>query len=161
MSLANDLNTGGVCDAMAARFASADAARLAELDQLIKAGKGDKEPPRAPRSAREVEMPRKTTKPEEPPKGPCKECGSPTCHKRTCSRRPGGPARPAPKLREVGRPRKPEPTPDRALQLATAKEATIEQLVSTIRVCQDELERRQEQLRAELDAVAKAIGDAA
>ena len=162
MSLAEDLNTGGLCDAMAARFARQDAERAAELERLIREGKGDKEPPR--RALRVVEreetpMPRKV-KPQ--PKGPCQECGSPTCHKRTCSRRPGGPVLPAPRPEA---PTKRASTP-RLVRVASsklfdAKEATVEQLVETIAVCRAELEERQEQLRAQLDQVAKAIGSAA
>ena len=167
MSLATDLNTGGVCDAMAARFARADEARRAELERLIQAGKGDKEPPRARLQVvarEETPMPRKV-KPQ--PKGPCTECGSPTCHKRTCSKRPGGPVRPAEKVRAVGRPRKTAPAKGpRVVQVTSdaivaAADLSIEQLVEVIRACQDELEARQEALRAQLDAVAKAIGSAA
>jgi hypothetical protein len=175
MSLAEDTNTGGVCDAMAARFASADAARRVELEQLIRAGKGNQDPtPRKPRMVvREAEMPKKTPKPKPTPRGPCKECGSPTCHKRTCSLRPGGPAHPAPKLREVGRPRKGLEVVVPAALLASTmsrveggtlfdtKQATVEQLVETIEACKAELVLRCSTLKSQLDKVAKAIGSAA
>jgi hypothetical protein len=46
-------------------------------------------------------------------------------------------------------------------KLFDTQEATVEQLVETIAACRAELEERQEQLRAQLEAVAKAIGTAA
>lgn len=72
MSLADDLNTGGVVDAMAARFAAADAALAAELDRLIKAGKGNVEPPRR---GREVVMQK------------CSACGKQGHNARSCEKR--------------------------------------------------------------------------
>ncbi len=44
MSLATEPNTGGVCAAMEARFADADARRMAELDRLIDHGFGSTNP---------------------------------------------------------------------------------------------------------------------
>lgn len=152
MSLAEGPNTGGVVDEMAARFARQDAARRAELDRLIRQGKGNDEPPRA---AWEKIMAKG--------KG-CPECGSRTCHKASCSRRGGAAARPparatkqAPPAAEP-RPRAPTLVRVTTSRLFDAEEATVEQLVETMEACRAELARRKDQVAAQLRAIDAAIG---
>jgi hypothetical protein len=163
VSLADDVNTGGVCDAMAERFAYQDAARRAELDRLIRTGKGNEEPPK---SGRESVMPRKA-KLKRQARGPCEECGSPTCHKRTCSKRPGGPVaapaaapRPiAPKVKGAAE------AQSRAMAHLAPKAGpesmSIADLVELRQEVDAELARRRAQLQGELAQLEQAIGSAA
>jgi DNA-directed RNA polymerase subunit M/transcription elongation factor TFIIS len=93
----------------------------------------------------------------------CSECGSKTCHKATCSKRPGG-AKELPKL--PAKPRMAKREKKTLVRVASHKlfdvaEASIEQLVETIEACRSELVERRVALKEQLGQVEEALGEAA
>jgi hypothetical protein len=187
--LNEESNGGAVAAGVARAFADVDAERKAYLDWLVKRGgtcrgcgatvgdaqlqlhpgvcgtchrKKHLEPlkPPAPVAAPEPDhqegtMPR--GKPSE--KRTCCESNG-TRHLATCPAQGKAPAAKKPEAPQK-RPRTPTLVRVASSKLFDTQEATVEQLVETISACRAELEDRQEQLRAQLEAVAKAIGTAA
>lgn len=102
----------------------------------------------------------------------CPECSSPTMHKLTCSRRPGGPnhrkLERAPKTEKASRPA-PARVAARVLKEGPRGDdggfdlgaASVDELVALIVGCQGELRHRRERLVADAAAIEKALGSAA
>jgi len=131
----SDLGAAGL---VADRYAAKDAARMAELDWLIKRGRGNEAP-------KETTMNRACCA----SKGPR--------HLKTC---PTQAQKSAPaKVRAL--PVKRARSKPAGSTLIDVEEITVKQLVETIAACREELGKRKEQLQSQLDLVAEAIGSAA
>ena len=96
----------------------------------------------------------------------CPECKSPTCHKATCSRRPGGPTKPPPAKKPAGL------TPEqRAASRAAAivagppdrelTEKSVDDLVALRNRVTAELHRRQLEAEAAVAKLREVLGEAA
>lgn len=143
----DDLNTGGVLLGIEQRFAEQDARRRAELDRLIRAGKGNEEPPkRGP----EVVM------------ATCSICGKAGHNARSCVKRQKAKAEPkADAPVEAPEPTKARPAKGLQCGLASVRDtraASVAELLETISACKAELAERRQRLQAELDQVAEALG---
>lgn len=149
LSQTSSENPGAVHGLVAARLAAEDAERMKELNRLVKG---------LPPEPVEVEMPKGKRA------APWSCCGSKSFrHMKGCAKAVSpNPLKPAP-VKELKPNRKETP---RLVRVASSKlfdaaEATVDQLVETIDACRAELAGRQDQVERQLEAIRKAIGEAA
>ena len=159
--LAEEGSNNGLLGAVAERFADADARRMKLLDDAVKRGldhvEGDEPMPRVTKGSGRVQG--------------CGKCGGEGHNARSCqAKRPAGSGAETPtprtqdRMAKARRPAEPKVTslrPRRARASGNLRAMSVDDLVELGAQVKAELQRRQEDLAEQLEAVKRAVGGAA